>query len=218
MSQGKRFNLTWLIFFACLAVALVWKVSEASDPDIKQEATTTVTTDVGDQIIGGQSNRSVALSSSLGDVDIADCVISKQFSFVVIVAWQNYDYNLWCMAAKLDILGKHDEAAVIRCRIPELRKAFPDDCEYSMLVHSEPIKTPELEALYSQAAQYEESKEEEDIRYQQQQQEIEYVTEQLASVVEKLDRQKSAQTRTQRAPEPYISEQQKAELREIFKK
>ena len=65
--------------------------------------------------LAGDSYRAISLSNALGDVDINQCIVSKQKGNV-IWSWQNYDYNADCLADKLDRGGRYEEAATLRCQ------------------------------------------------------------------------------------------------------
>ena len=184
MIRGKRYNLFWPILFVLMLVALYAKRSDAQYREIEQE-TKVITGDVN---IAGDSSRAIGLSNSLGDVDINDCVISKQKGNV-LWSWQNYDYNLFCLAEYMDRAGKPDEAAAIRCQIPQIKNIWsnPDACINAMYIVSESIETPELAALYNRAAQYDEDEEEREEQIFAQQQEIAYVREEIASIKQPND-------------------------------
>jgi len=106
------------------------------------------------------SSRALGMSHSLGDVDINQCIVTKQKgSFVV--SWQNYDYNLWCMGEVFDRMSLHTMAAYMRCDIPPIRAHFTDDqsCWDANTVNSEITISPELADLYSRAARFEDDEE-----------------------------------------------------------
>jgi len=189
----KPVPLIWLVVGAIIAVLFVWKCAEAGE---------IVQVNKQNNFVGGDSSRVIGLSNSLGDVDINDCVISKQKGNV-IWSWQNYDYNLFCLAEYMDRVGKHDEAAVLRCRISVVAKAFPTDCKSSMkMTAMEPTETPQQKTLAKRVAQYDEDEEEREELYVAQQQEIAYVKEELANVQEQLE-QKPAQV-TREVVQPFL--------------
>jgi len=190
-----RVHLFWLAVGAILLWLSFNKDTFASDhyyrdDDGDVEVITEVVT--GDNINSGGSHKSLALVNSLGDVDINDCVISKQLS-VIVFARQSYDYNLWCMALNMDKVQKYDEAATVRCLIPDIKKAFPDDCEHSMRFEPEIIELPELDTLYSQAAQYDEDENERQQVREEQQADINILMERFAALERRASRYAAAE-------------------------
>ena len=120
----------------------------------------------GDVAVDGGSTW--AFSHGLGDTDLgrgAACVVTTQWG-TIIWSRQNFHYDLLCISGQLDAQGKHEEAALLRCQIPELRKApwgsIDTTCMDAMHMDTEVTATPELAALYNQAAQYQEDEEERD--------------------------------------------------------
>lgn len=74
------------------------------------------------------SSRAFAFSHSLGDVDINECIVTKQTG-TFIISWQGYDYNVWCMGEVYDAKGLYDMAALMRCDVPLVRSHFTTDAE-----------------------------------------------------------------------------------------
>lgn len=114
-----------ILLFLIAAMIVLLVTPALAGPRAEAEATTGDTT-VKDSSLG------LGLASSLGDVDINECIVSKQMSVLVVWSGQHYDYNLWCMARDADLVGKHTEAAAIRCSIKEIAKVFPADCTVRM--------------------------------------------------------------------------------------
>jgi hypothetical protein len=81
----------------------------------------------GDVLLGGSDN--ISISTGLADVDIAQCMASKQTN-VVVFGWQRNEYNLFCMSQYYDSVGLHHMAALLRCNIPIIRDGFEriEDC------------------------------------------------------------------------------------------
>ncbi len=79
----------------------------------------------GDQVISGGDT--FAASHSLGDVDIEGCVVTKQWGSF-IVSHQYYEYDVFCIADKLDSQGKYAAAAALRCSDKDTKKLFGDSC------------------------------------------------------------------------------------------
>lgn len=90
----------------------------------------TVTTDTLVNITGSR-NRSFGLANAQGDVDIGDCIVTKQWNAVVL-ARQSWEYNAWCMAANIHNGGKPIEAAMLRCTIPMIIDTFGVSCINAM--------------------------------------------------------------------------------------
>lgn len=84
----------------------------------------------GDMVGGSNTSRSLSLAASLGDVDIAQCLASTQFS-VLLFAKQGVKLNEWCAAIWYDQHGLHVMAAKLRCNIPEIADEFDSEssCE-----------------------------------------------------------------------------------------
>jgi len=192
-SEPKRVNLIWWIIAAfLLTVFFIIKQTEASERyDIKQktDVSTDVSQSIGDTVIGGDSSRSYGVGMGSFDVDINQCLASKSWGLLV---YQRQDIveNPWCMADSLDARGRHDAAAEIRCNTKTLQQVYPvrSDCIAAVKVNAEIVETPELALLYSRAAQYDADEEERDELIVAQQQEIEYVKEELASIKQKPPR------------------------------
>lgn len=79
-------------------------------------------------VTGGVSNssRAYGFSHGMGDVDINDCLASKQWS-TILVSNQSVAPNLWCMAESYDARGLYRMAAFMRCDIEIVRNHFTSD-------------------------------------------------------------------------------------------
>jgi len=146
----------WIIAGIFLLLLLIVKQPKAQYREIEQE--TEVITDV---TVAGDSSRAYGFSHGLGDVDINDCIVSKQWGSILL-SHQYYKYNIWCMANQLDKAGQHDAAAKLRCQIPTIKKTWPDrsTCESIMDLEYEVIETPELTELKDRVARYDKDDEE----------------------------------------------------------
>ncbi len=124
MTEPKRVSLIWIILLALVAVLIVLDVSYGDDHDNHHDDGSTI-----DSVLNADSNvhvsgdKMLSLSSSLGDVDIAGCVVTIQRNFV-IVGWQSFDYDFWCIARDYDLNGQYKVAAAVRCDIKQIRKQF----------------------------------------------------------------------------------------------
>jgi hypothetical protein len=216
------------LFIALLAVAvlLVLAIPEAlatgDDDDVLAQADATATAGaeavvnstltggdlIGGDVIGGDtsistgSNRAYAFSHGLGDVDINQCIVTKQTG-TFIVSWQGYDYNLWCMGEVFDAKGLFKMGAEMRCDIPPIASKFEfrEDCLAANTVDQEITESPQLTALYNQAARFEEHEEIEE----QHDDELERVQMEQAILMERLD---SYEQRLEERPAPVIVQQE----------
>jgi len=215
--------LLWIIIAAILIVIFISKVANSQDHghghDHHDDGDVAVDLLTGDtnltNDIGGNSysSRALGMSHSLGDVDINQCIVTKQKgSFVV--SWQNYDYNLWCMGEVFDRMALHEMAAYMRCDIPPIRAHFSDDqsCWDANTVNSEVIISPELADLYNRAARFEDDEE----QREQQIAELEQQVEQQQQQFEQWERRVA----NYKPPEqkPFISEEKRKALQELVKK
>ena len=141
-------------------------------------------------VIDSDDSQFLALSNSLGDVEISGCVITKQFS-IIVWARQSWEYDPWCLAEALDRQGKHEYAAKMRCTDKKTAKIYGDDC--ITVLNFEPPEIDPLDILVGQVP---------DDRYAVQQEEIEYLREEQASLVGQLEKI------TQRLEQPPASNQQ----------
>ncbi len=70
---------------------------------------------------------SIALGQSLGDVDIAGCIVTTQWG-IIIYQRQGFVYDVFCLADRLDQAGKYAEAAEMRCLHKIPRKLYAERC------------------------------------------------------------------------------------------
>jgi hypothetical protein len=172
----------------------------------------------GDVLVEGSnySSRAYGASHSLGDVDINQCIVTKQTG-TFIVSWQGYDYNLWCMGEVFDAKGLYKMGAEMRCDIKPIASKFEfrEDCLAANTVDQEIVVSPELEALYSQAAKFEEHEEAEeahDAELERVQMEQTIILDRMAEY-DTLIEQRSAQA----PPRPTgLTEAQKQALKEVI--
>ncbi len=66
------------------------------------------------------NTESMSIAAGFGGVEIADCIYTVQY----FILFQGAKINPLCVADKLDIMGKHKEAAEMRCSIKRYRKPF----------------------------------------------------------------------------------------------
>lgn len=221
----------WKLIFFLLAVGflaaviippMAWGSDDERGPnvDVVTDVTTNVTGgDVNTDIAGSSlSSRAYGFSHSLGDVDINQCIVSKQTG-TFIVSWQGYDYNLWCMGEVFDSKGLWDMGALMRCDIPVIRSHFETDydCLQANTVNHEVIESPQLTDLYDQAARFDEHQESEE-RHDA---ELTLVLQEQAVLLDRLDQYEA---RLMQRPEPVyvqaeprISEEQLEQAWQIIK-
>lgn len=116
------------------------------DVDVKNDTEVNNNVTTGDTTMNaGDVNfdsKAYALSNTLGDVDINDCMASTQFGTVIISA-QKVKLNKWCAAEVYDAKGLKELAARLRCEIKEIKALFPDNesCVSANIV-PEPVPIP----------------------------------------------------------------------------
>ena len=166
-----RIPLFWLVMIAFFVFIVFAKMTWASDHSYDDDdANVEVSTEVisGDNVNTGGSYRSLALANALGDAAISNCVVTKQLSVVVVLAWQGFEYDLMCVAREMDEAGKYAEAATLRCQIKDLRKAFRDNCETALNFKPSDngtTESSELTTLVAQAAQHNKDEDERQREY-----------------------------------------------------
>lgn len=169
---------------------------------------------IGGDLIGGDTNvstggnRTYAFAHGLGDVDINQCIVTKQTG-TFIVSWQGYDYNLWCMGEVFDAKGLFKMGAEMRCDIPPIASKFEfrEDCLAANTVDQEITQSPQLAQLYEQAARHEEEEEEHDQRLEQVQMEQAILMERLNEYEQRLEERPPERVIVQQ--EPAITEEDK---------
>lgn len=222
----NQFKLVVLFLLGMMLVLLAAPVLADEDRGPSVDVVTDVHTDVTTNMTGGDVNTDIAGSSfssraygfshSLGDVDINQCIVSKQTG-TFIVSWQGYDYNLWCMGEVFDSKGLWDMGALMRCDIPVIRAHFETDydCLLANTVDQEVIESPQLTELYDQAARFDEHQESEE-RHDT---ELTLVLQEQRTLIDRLD-QYEARLAQRPAPvivEPRISEEQIEQAWQIIK-
>jgi len=211
------FNVTWW-FILIVALLVLWISSSwgsSSRDEIEQETEVIVEVSTGDlnsgDLVTGDNKTITVVAPGLGDVDIAQCLGSTQWSLLV-GGKQKLVLNQVCMAEFYLKQGRYELAAQALCNQPEIleeyvtEQACEDDHDFGPVV--EPTM---LGDLYDRNAQFDEHYE----LAQQQEEEIEFLQEEQASLsgrIEQLTMQiEQAPTRTQakviEPPERYSDEQ-----------
>lgn len=144
-------------------------------------------------------NTSLALVNSLGDVDIAQCLGSTQWG-TPIYSRQKLVINWPCMAEFYLRNQKYALAAMALCNT-EILDEFASEIDCEVAHDFGPVgPPPDLTGLYDQAAQFDE-------HYnlaQQQEEEIEYLQEENASIVGRLE---ALTVMIEQVPEPVQQEE-----------
>jgi len=170
-----------------------------------------------DVATGGDSTRLFSVGGS--DMEISGCLATFSWLFGVRQAAKlNPDCEAGKEAVRLDKEGQHLAAAKMRCGTKLYRKRFgKGQACIDAVILDETLDVPNLAGLYNQAAQYDE-------RYEQQQ-ELEQQVEELAASNTVLQEQyeiliKKAVERPvtvqKNNPQPYLSDRQRAALKELF--
>lgn len=232
MMTVKRFKwlvvaLMVLLVLFLLGPPVAWASGDderGPNVDVVTDVATDVTTDVTTNVTGGDmvnqidgdsySSRAYGFSHSLGDVDINQCIVTKQTG-TFIVSWQGYDYNLWCMGEVFDAKGLFAMGAEMRCDIPPIASKFEfrEDCLLANTVDQEMTESPAHLELYEQAARFEVLEDEHD-------EELERVQYEQAALIERLDHYEQ-QLEQRPAPvvvqqEPSLSEDDKQRVWDII--
>ncbi len=100
-----------------------------------------IATEVTGPTIGGDSVRSYGIGHSLGDVDINECLGSTQWG-TPIFSKQKLVPNLWCRAETYDAKGMYDNAARMRCRIPDILSSYTSETECEREEEYHPLPLP----------------------------------------------------------------------------
>lgn len=197
MDDKKRYGAHYILATSLLVAILLFvglKTTPvfASGDDITQSNDMNNQT-AGDvsQAIGGDSSKSYGLGFALGDVDINDCLVSKQTN-IVVVGWQGYDYNVWCMADGFDQKGLFDMGAKLRCQIPPIRNLFATEqaCMDANRLDSIPIPPPTV------VARFDEHDERGEERHDQ---ELLQLQEQVQMIEQELQREREARAIAEQA-------------------
>lgn len=91
-----------------------------------------VNADLGNTVTGDSLSLGLAMSYGMGDVDINEgknCMGSEQRANVLF-GKQKMSLNPWCASLFYELNGKHNFAAKLRCKIPEIGEQYSttDEC------------------------------------------------------------------------------------------
>ncbi len=179
MTEPKRIPLIWLIV---IAVALVWNTANGSDHDYDDDDAASpidVSTSVATEI-AGDSSRSFAVVSGLGNAAINNCVVTTQFGIPIIFVRQGFKEDKWCQAMALLRAGFRDTAILSFCRDTSIGDLYTTEqnCIDAMVqVFPEEGNPGKVE----------------ETRYVQQQEENRSLREELAAVTEQVAQQQQQQ-------------------------
>lgn len=131
----RRQTILLVLYTLIVLIGILWAaVSWGGDKII--QSTGDVSTKVGGTDAWGFGSTGV---------DIDDCVSSYSVLFGL---WQDVRLNPSCIADKLDELGRHKEAAEMRCSIRRVRRVYGSDCVarliYAAPQQEEPKEVSEL--------------------------------------------------------------------------
>lgn len=209
----KDFRLWALMFFVAMLVMLcapVWATGKDNDNSVNvdNEVTvggSTVSVEAPNVSTGGVStggNKSIALGNVLGDVDIAQCLGSTQWS-TPVYGKQKLSLN-WVCVAEFYIRFQQPELAAMALCNTEIVKEFgsEQECEeaHHFLVQTVEPALPDDD--------------EDDVRYQQtlmMQQELEYKVAELEALMQRSQRP------VRQVVQKGLTPEQKALLREVVK-
>lgn len=125
MSKQRRLYFACAAF--CLAAAIILMAAPVWADDCKGNcpggSDSIVTVDSDSTITNSLHDSSRAYGLGLGDVDIAQCYRSWQ-----VIIYQDSKPNWFCLADSLDAKGLHAAAAELRCSVNSYRKILGPNC------------------------------------------------------------------------------------------
>lgn len=125
-----------------LCLIFLMPVAYAGDIVQSNDNNAQTTGDVSTALKGSDS---FALASALGDVDIGDCLASKQISILIVWQQQWVVENPLCVARELDIIGAYEAAAKVRCATKTLKATYPieSECILAVTAREREVVVPE---------------------------------------------------------------------------
>ena len=106
----------WKIILLFLPIFAYASGGGGGDAEAQAEADAIATA----SILDTADFNSQILSFAWGDVEIKDCIYTVQY----FIFYQGAKINPLCVADNLDVIGKHKEAAEMRCSIKRYRKPY----------------------------------------------------------------------------------------------
>lgn len=231
LSNKINWVLAGLLVLAMLAMAAPIWASGGDDIDIDIDTgdtivgVETIINNSGDTVLDAAfstSSKAYGFSHSLGDVDINEgqnCLGSEAWGSFLI-SRQTNELNPWCAALFYELNGRHLFAAKMRCDIKQIRKKYDSAEECWRDQDLTPVAgTVEDHDVHIRSEEFE-------LAYAQQEEEIEYLQEENASIVGRLDdltallEQAPAPTRVyvQQEPEPKYTDEDKAYILGLYAK
>lgn len=203
--KAKTFDRILLVAAIVLGIVIfgAYRMAYAQDVDVRQSNDMNNQT-AGDVSTGG--NRSFALVNTMGDVDIGQCRFSTQWG-TPLFSKQKILLDETCVGFQFLALGQYDLAAMHFCNDEDTLTEFASeiDCE---LAHN---FTPPAQPITTEPKISDRSLEEHFELAQHQEQEIEYLQEEQASLVGRIDALTAyierAPAPVQKQPELYTDEQ-----------
>jgi len=177
VSESKRVSL-WLILLVMLVIFFI--VFDIHAQGAHDNCNGQSCNDGEIVVLESQVKRSIGIGVSGGDMDINDCLATHAVLWGI---WQGTHINAMCEAAKMDRDGNYQGAAEMRCSSHKYKKVYGKGQEcIDAVIRSAP---PVLEVLVGQVP---DTDEDNDARYAEQQEEIEFAREERASLVGQIDR------------------------------
>lgn len=174
MTEPKRISLLCLVLLAVFGSLVMWDFAHADDDHGHGQAHhgDSETTVIESQAV----KRSVGVGLSGGDMDINDCLATHVILFGI---WQGTHTNPYCEALRHDAEGNYQAAAEMRCSTRKYKKVYgKGKACIDAVIRTAPVRTDE--ELTG------EMPDTDDARYAEQQEEIEYLREENASIVGQL--------------------------------
>ena len=204
MTEPKRMNIIWVVLAALVAVIIVFDVAYGSGDDITQsnDMNNQTTGDVTGGNMSTGSNRALALSNGLGDVDIRDCLGSTQWA-TPLFSKQKLTPNWGCLAEFYLSAGKYELAAIAMCNT-EIRNEFTSEDECRMAHDFAPV--------YEAAVIVEE-----DYEWREEQTAMQADYDQRIDHLEQLAQRKPTRQVTREVvQQPFLSDEKRAKLQALL--
>lgn len=130
LHRDRRDPVFWLLILlvAFLLSDDVWAGGECNGHDNCNETEINALAGDNEVVNSTGGNRSLALGNSLGDVDIAGCLGSTQWS-TPLIGKQKLVLNHVCMAEFYLNARQYDLAAMALCNVPEILAEFKTESE-----------------------------------------------------------------------------------------
>lgn len=216
-----------LIVMLLMLVVPAWADNDRNNPDATSTSDASaaasanafgVTTSnaTGGVSTGGAAtvnNNARALSLSGSGMEIRDCIATHAVLFGL---WQGTHINKPCVADKMDARGQYEQAAKLRCSMWSYKRVYGGGKKcIDAITLTKPPDPPDPPKVALSG----EAEEEDDLRYMAQQQEINFMQEELANVMGQLQAHEQSRAieaqRVQQQP-PRYSDEQKAKVAKLL--